>query len=842
MPTPVFQDAGAGAAGTTASLSVPYPATVNANDCLILQLFCRKGTAFTASGWTSVQSSALSLGFHQVFAKIAAGTEGGTSFSASMSGTSLSGFYGRIYRLSSVVSSSFTEAAGAATGTSTTVADQSVTTTGATRLAVNLVALCDDLAIGSFSGETGGTWTEAISEFTASTGAGACLQLQTAAIASAGTINGGTTTVGTATSPGTNEFSVVGFALKPAAGVILGLPVETDTALPMTASLTPSGLRVTLGVPSETDSALAMTAATDATADIKFYTAIDFDGFERVDSRLQQLTVTRGRATNLDQVDTGTAQGTWDNGDGVLDPSNTASPYYGLIVPLQKLRILRRKNTATYELFTGGIERYEPSFEYTYQRMNIGASDSLEKLSNTIIVSDRSTLTTALSGSNNDLTFTAVDAGEDGDSISVTYAVAGNNTALATATNQPLSGSGIMSFRQSELHGLFNVFGSAPVGTNTLPAGSVSVSGSDITVTVATDGSGNPTSTANAVLAALQADPECSALVTVELAAGNTGAGIVAAMPQTFLTGGQWPAEASGARINRVLDLAGWPSDQRAVDDGTVQVTQRGFSLKDNQSALAHIQDVADSELGYCFMTGADVFTFHDASHRSTSSRSTTSQATFSDDGSVGFSYTAINPSYDKDRIVNECTVTGGSQTSIPQTVDDTYSQTGTGTAPDGAGPVPGGGFGVRSLSRSTQLASDADASAQATSIVDAYAYPRYRFDTITTIEPQDDAGSAGWVAGVLPLDIGDLVTVRTTPPVTSGNTTTTTQYDAFVEQVTDELQPGQPWKRTLKLSLQSQSAVPTGGGGGTGGGGDALTDSSGDPFTLDDAAKGLLG
>jgi len=106
-------------------------------------------------------------------------------------------------------------------------------------------------------------------------------------------------------------------------------------------------------------------------------------------------------------------------------------------------------------------------------------------------------LTTSLSGSNNDLTYTSKAKSLAANDVRVRYVVSGNNTAL-----------------------------------------SVSVSGSDITVNVATDGSGNPTSTASQVKAAVEASTPAAALVTVDHAAGNNGSGTVAALAYTNLSGG----------------------------------------------------------------------------------------------------------------------------------------------------------------------------------------------------------------------------------------------------------------------------------------------------------------
>lgn len=115
-------------------------------------------------------------------------------------------------------------------------------------------------------------------------------------------------------------------------------------------------------------------------------------------------------------------------------------------------------------------------------------------------VSMRASLTTALTGTNNDLTFTSNAPAHNrvgGNSVRVRYVVAGANTPL-----------------------------------------SVSVSGNDITVNVATNGSSAATSTAAQVATAVNGNASASALVTAENAPGNDGTGVVTALAYTSLTGG----------------------------------------------------------------------------------------------------------------------------------------------------------------------------------------------------------------------------------------------------------------------------------------------------------------
>lgn len=112
-------------------------------------------------------------------------------------------------------------------GTGTTVSDASVQTLGPNRLALNFIGTDDDLTVGgSFTSETGGDWTS-VASYGTSTGTDAALNLNTATIASAGTIDGGTYTISSM------GWGVVGFALRPnptvaISGTITSSVTETD--------------------------------------------------------------------------------------------------------------------------------------------------------------------------------------------------------------------------------------------------------------------------------------------------------------------------------------------------------------------------------------------------------------------------------------------------------------------------------------------------------------------------------------------------------------------------------------------------------------------------------------
>ena len=117
----------------------------------------------------------------------------------------------------------------------------------------------------------------------------------------------------------------------------------------------------------------------------------------------------------------------------------------------------------------------------------------------------RAALTTAQTGTHNDLVFTAVNAGPEGNSIQIEYLEPGGDNAL-----------------------------------------SVTVEGQKIIVSLATTG-GASTSTAADVMTAVQSHAVASKMVSVDNATSNDGTGIIStALSATNLTGGTFgPAQPS---------------------------------------------------------------------------------------------------------------------------------------------------------------------------------------------------------------------------------------------------------------------------------------------------------
>lgn len=146
-----------------------------------------------------------------VYYKISDGTETGT-ITVSIDGTSTVVKMARIYAFRNAAMSNFVEDGGfSSSGSGSSVSAPPVTTSGEGELVVSFVFVCDDNAVGSFTGETGGDWQEAVPEYTTTSGEDGCIQLQTAVMISAGTISGGTYTMSAS-----DPWGVRAFAIKPA--------------------------------------------------------------------------------------------------------------------------------------------------------------------------------------------------------------------------------------------------------------------------------------------------------------------------------------------------------------------------------------------------------------------------------------------------------------------------------------------------------------------------------------------------------------------------------------------------------------------------------------------------
>ena len=213
-----YVSAGAGVGTTsTSSFNVPYPSNLQAGDLILLQVTVRdttntptlqSGSGFTALYSAENAGSGTGTPRQWIYYKFSDGTEtGNLGITIGGSVTKMA----RMYAFRNVAPSSFNVGGGLSRGDSTTISAQAVTTSSDKSLAVSFVFVSNDNAVGSFTGATGGTWTEAVSETTTTQGSGGCIQLQTATMP----IAGGTITGGSYTMSNSDRWGVRAFALIP---------------------------------------------------------------------------------------------------------------------------------------------------------------------------------------------------------------------------------------------------------------------------------------------------------------------------------------------------------------------------------------------------------------------------------------------------------------------------------------------------------------------------------------------------------------------------------------------------------------------------------------------------
>jgi hypothetical protein len=198
-----------------------------------------------------------------------------------------------------------------------------------------------------------------------------------------------------------------------------------------------------------------------------------------------------------------------------------------------------------------------------------------------------------------------------------------------------------------------------------------------------------------------------------------------------------WDGDTSGERIERLLDLIGWPDADRDVDTGDSTLDSANL----NMSALAHAQLVTDSEYGELWITPDGLVKFLSRTNKLTLG---TPEATFSDDG-ADTGYTQLGADYSDQQIRNRVTIARAAGLSF--TANSTGSQD---------------QFFIQSYSK-TGLVHDSDIQSrdQANYIMNVYDQPLFRFDDLT-VRPQKTP--ATWFPVVLGLDLVDRVNVERTP------------------------------------------------------------------------------
>jgi hypothetical protein len=207
------------------------------------------------------------------------------------------------------------------------------------------------------------------------------------------------------------------------------------------------------------------------------------------------------------------------------------------------------------------------------------------------------------------------------------------------------------------------------------------------------------------------------------------------------LNAGTATAQASGARINAILDdsFVQWPSADRNIDIG--QTTLGANVIPNNQNVLQYLQQVELAELGLLFIGKDGTLVFRDRQHVP----STTSLVRFADDG-TGIGYNNMVISYGSEDLINEVVANSIITTSEVTATNTTSQQS----------------YGIfNSTYTDLLLNTDAQVETFATTILAQYSQPVYRFRELTM---QLDNLSSADLNAVLNLELGDFVQVTFTP------------------------------------------------------------------------------
>lgn len=220
---PTFVSAGTGATNTASNtLSISYPSGIQANDIIVVAVVGEDASGVstgdtTFSGadgvtnfteWNSNDGTGGKSAGHFGW-KRATGSESGSETASMASPGGTRAMTGIMYLFRGAITTGDPADAFASDfqAASTTWNQKSLTTTGSNELAVHIIAaIANSATAGSFTGETGGDFTET-NIYSAANGT---IQLQTSAAASATTISGGTVTAS-----GSGAFYRASFGLKP---------------------------------------------------------------------------------------------------------------------------------------------------------------------------------------------------------------------------------------------------------------------------------------------------------------------------------------------------------------------------------------------------------------------------------------------------------------------------------------------------------------------------------------------------------------------------------------------------------------------------------------------------
>jgi hypothetical protein len=253
-----------------------------------------------------------------------------------------------------------------------------------------------------------------------------------------------------------------------------------------------------------------------------------------------------------------------------------------------------------------------------------------------------------------------------------------------------------------------------------------------------------------------------------------------------YQLGMSMPAQYSGARVNALADVVGFPAGLRSIDTGQSHL-QAELANQALTKALAYLQLIEQSEQGLLFIGAQGQLNFWDRLHLT---RNATSLATFGDGGGSEIPYNVggVKLNFDRTELFNEIPVSrvGG----VLQVAADAASVT---------------AFTERTMPSMTGLLIDSDAAAfaLASSVLAQVKNPQFR---VGDLELNPNADSRLWPQ-VLGREIGDCVTVNKHLVPGGG---AAIGLLCRIEGIEHEINPPTGWKTIWHLSLAGVGGVQT--------------------------------
>lgn len=243
--------------------------------------------------------------------------------------------------------------------------------------------------------------------------------------------------------------------------------------------------------------------------------------------------------------------------------------------------------------------------------------------------------------------------------------------------------------------------------------------------------------------------------------------------------GSQGAGEDAGARIARILDNAGWPAADRDLDVGLTDLEPTTLA----QPAWTDILLASDTELGEVYFTPAGKVRFRNRHAPLTETRSTTVQATFSDDGTED-RYAEIEVATDDTQLANLIRIDGPGVSE--QVAEDPDSQA---------------RYLVRSWVRTDLLMrTDVEAHDYASTVLGLLGTAELRFDGLTITPGRDPENLWPQALG---RELGDRIAAEFTPPGRPGDPI---ERECFVRGIAHAFAAGSAWR--TRWALQDASRL----------------------------------